>query len=109
FTSRIACASWSWVIVADARIPSAPAFAVAVTSRAPATQPMPVCTIGTSMPKRSQSGVRRVITSRRRRDFLLAEPVRVDDVANPLHFLVGRQPRLGHCAFDDELEAGRRD
>src|SRR5262245_25082697 len=38
-------------------MPSAPAAAVALTRRAPATQPMPVCTIGTSMPKRSHIGV----------------------------------------------------
>ena len=38
--------SSSRVIVADARIPSAPAFAVAETRRGPATQPIPVWTIG---------------------------------------------------------------
>ncbi len=36
----------SKVIVADARMPSPPAALVADVRRAPATQPMPVCTIG---------------------------------------------------------------
>ena len=34
------------VMVAEARIPRPPALAVAATSRGPATQPMPVCTMG---------------------------------------------------------------
>ncbi len=45
-TSSMAAASSSNVMVADARMPSAPAAAVADTSRGPATQPMPVCTMG---------------------------------------------------------------
>src|ERR1022692_1303842 len=46
-------------MVADASSPSAPADAVAETSRGPATQPMPVWTIGYSIPNNSQIGVRR--------------------------------------------------
>ena len=42
---------------ADARIPRPPAFAVADTRRAPATQPIPVCTTGCSMPMRRVSAV----------------------------------------------------
>ncbi len=45
-TSRIASRSWSSVIVAEARMPRAPAFAAAETRRGPATQPIPVCTTG---------------------------------------------------------------
>ena len=45
-TSSIAEASWSKSMVAAARMPRPPALAVADTSRGPATQPMPVCTIG---------------------------------------------------------------
>ena len=57
FTLPIAVANSSSVIVADARMPRPPAFAVADTSRAPATHPIPVCTTGWSMPTNS---VRRV-------------------------------------------------
>ena len=46
FTSATAARNCSTVIVAEARIPSAPALAVAATSRGPATQPIPVCTMG---------------------------------------------------------------
>jgi hypothetical protein len=56
-TFAIAVASSSMVIVADARIPRPPAFAVADTSRAPATQPIPVCTTGCWMPTSRVSGV----------------------------------------------------
>ena len=45
------------VIVADARMPKPPAALVADVSRAPATQPMPVCTIGTSHPNSSVTRV----------------------------------------------------
>ncbi len=45
-TSAMAAASWSSVMVAEARMPSAPASHVAATRRGPATQPMPVCTSG---------------------------------------------------------------
>jgi hypothetical protein len=45
-TSRMASLRWSRVIVAEARMPSAPAFAAADTRRGPATQPIPVCTTG---------------------------------------------------------------
>src|SRR4029077_3419257 len=113
--SRIAPASWSSVIVADARIPSAPASAVALTRRGPATQPMPVWTIGTSMPKRSQIRVCILMRLRpavcawpsRIRDFLLAETERVDDLADPAQLLVRGEARLGHVGRDDELESGR--
>ena len=57
FTFLIAVASSSMVIVAEARMPRPPALDVADTSRAPATQPMPVCTTGCSMPISSVSGV----------------------------------------------------
>ncbi len=104
------------------------------TSRAPATQPMPVCTIGTSMPKRSQIGVeivtlmrlrppalhrrvRNCVTGRasgsppgsRIRDFLLAEPERVDHLADPAQLVVGRQAGRRHVGRHHELEAGRGD
>ena len=46
FTSAMAVASSSMVIVADARIPSPPAALVAAVSLAPATQPIPVWMMG---------------------------------------------------------------
>lgn len=58
-TSRIARSSSSKVIVALARMPSPPAFAVPEVSRAPETQPIPVCTTGCRTPTRSVNGVRR--------------------------------------------------
>ena len=45
-TSAMAAASSARVMVAEARMPRPPALAVAATSRGPATQPMPVCTMG---------------------------------------------------------------
>ncbi len=57
WTSWIASSSWSKVIVADARMPSPPAALVADVSRAPATQPIPVCTIGYCTPNRSHAAV----------------------------------------------------
>ncbi len=57
FTSRIACSSSSMVIVALARMPRPPAFAVPTTRRGPATQPIPVCTTG--MAYAGQLGQRR--------------------------------------------------
>ena len=42
----MASASSSSVMVAEARMPSPPALEVAATRRGPATQPMPVCTMG---------------------------------------------------------------
>jgi hypothetical protein len=62
FTLATAVRSSSSVMVADARMPSPPALEVAATSRAPATQPMPVCTTGCSMPTSSVSGVRSELT-----------------------------------------------
>ena len=59
-----AVCSSSSVMVADARMPSPPALEVAATSRAPATQPMPVCTTGCSMPTSSVSGVLQSRSSR---------------------------------------------
>jgi hypothetical protein len=56
-TFRIAVANSSRVIVADAKMPNPPALAVAETSRAPATHPIPVCTTGCSTPTSSVSGV----------------------------------------------------
>ncbi len=46
FVSAIAFSSSSYDIVALARMPSPPAFAVAEVRRGPDTQPMPVCTTG---------------------------------------------------------------
>jgi hypothetical protein len=46
FVSRIAASSSSYVIVAEARMPSPPALDVADVSRGPETQPIPVCTTG---------------------------------------------------------------
>ena len=57
FTSRIAFSSSSNVIVALARMPRPPAFAVPLTSRGPDTQPMPVCTTGWRTPTSSVNGV----------------------------------------------------
>lgn len=57
FTSRTASRSCAGVIVAEARMPSAPAFAVAETRRGLTTQPIPVCTIGRRMPTRRVSAV----------------------------------------------------
>ena len=45
-------------MVADAKMPSPPALAVAETSRAPATHPIPVWTTGCSTPTSSVNGVR---------------------------------------------------
>ena len=56
-TSAMAARSCGSVIVAEARMPSPPASLVAAVSRAPATQPMPVCTIGWRMPKSWQMRV----------------------------------------------------
>ena len=84
--------SWSKFIVAQARMPSPPAALVADgEARRPATQPMPVCTIGYSTPNSSQTrvcsrGVRQLGTSWSR------EPVRVDDLVDQRELLVGRQP-----------------
>lgn len=58
FTFAIAVANSSMVIVAEARIPRPPALAVAETSRAPATQPIPVWTTGCSTPTNRVSAVR---------------------------------------------------
>src|SRR6478736_5314766 len=98
-------------------MPSAPEFAVALTRRAPATQPMPVCTIGTSMPNRSQIGVRIFMRLRPPaldlacdaatrsgppdlppgwscvRHFLLAQTEGVDDLADPADLVVRRESR----------------
>lgn len=57
-TSLTADRSCSGVMVAEARMPSAPARAVAVTRRGPATHPIPVCTIGCRTPTRSVRAVR---------------------------------------------------
>ena len=57
-TSRTCWRSWSGVIVTAARIPKPPAALVAAVSRAPETQPIPVCTTGSSHPTSSQNRVR---------------------------------------------------
>ena len=57
-TFPIAVANSSRVMVADAKMPSPPALAVAETSRAPATHPIPVWTTGCSTPTSSVNGVR---------------------------------------------------
>ena len=56
-TERIAACSSASVIVAEARMPNPPAALVADVSRAPATQPIPVCTTGTSHPNSSVTRV----------------------------------------------------
>ncbi len=58
FTSMIAASSSARLMVAPARMPRPPAFAVPLTSRGPETQPMPVCTTGWRTPTRSVNGVR---------------------------------------------------
>ena len=60
-TLPMAVANSSSVMVAEARMPSPPALAVADTSRAPATQPIPVWTTGCSTPTSSVSGVRNLM------------------------------------------------
>ena len=82
------------------------------TSRGPATQPMPVCTIGTSMPNRSQIGVRDG-HGRAAHGFgtsFFAEAERVDDLADPR---AARRRSAGATRArrrrDRELEAGRGD
>jgi hypothetical protein len=56
-TSAMAATNSSNVMVAEARMPKPPASAVAATNLGPATQPMPVCTIGNSTPTNSQKRV----------------------------------------------------
>ena len=73
----------SGVIVAEARMPSAPAFAVAETRRGPATQPMPVCTIGWRTPTSRVSAVSISASPHLPR----ARALRVDHLAD--------QPQLG--------------
>ena len=54
-TDAIAAVSSGTLIVALARMPRPPASLVAAVSRAPATQPMPVCTIGYRTPNSSHA------------------------------------------------------
>ena len=56
-TSSMAVTIWSKVMGAAAMMPRPPARAVAAVSRDPATQPMPVWTIGWRTPTRSQNRV----------------------------------------------------
>lgn len=106
FTLPIATANSSNVMVADANIPSPPALAVADTSRAPATQPIPVCTTGCCTPTNSVSGVRSLITTADHAEqsheeaeysysyFLVTQRLRIYDVADQMQLVVGRQPGL---------------
>ena len=57
-TAATAARSASSVIVAEPMMPRPPAREVAAASRAPATNPIPVCTIGYRMPVSSVSLVR---------------------------------------------------
>ena len=57
-TAVTAVRSASIVIVAEPMMPRPPAAEVAAASRAPATKPIPVCTIGYRMPVSSVSRVR---------------------------------------------------
>ena len=57
FTPRTAACICAGVIVTAARIPNPPAALVAAVRLAPDTQPMPVCTIGSRHPTRSQNRV----------------------------------------------------
>ena len=88
-----AVCSSSSVMVADARMPRPPALEVADTSRAPATQPIPVCTTGCSMPTSSVSGVRSLLILY----FLVPQRLRVDDLADQL-LLVSVGSRVGSAA-----------
>ena len=92
FTLRTASANSSSVIVADARMPRPPAFAVADTSRAPATHPIPVCTTGCSMPTSSVSGVLILVTASYPY-FLVPQALRVDHLLDQLQLVTVRQPR----------------
>src|SRR5256714_755448 len=115
FTSRIAAASSSYDIVAEARIPSAPARAVAVTRWGPATQPIPVWTIGCRTPTRSVQRVRIRCSAMGRsdpsggRDFALAGALRVEYFADQPQRLAARLRGEGRMAGAFEGESGRRD
>src|SRR5438309_1026371 len=93
-TSRTASSSCSKVMVTAARIPSPPAALVAAVRRGPDTQPIPVCTMGKRMPKRSHARVRSDVTRRsgvERSAELAGRHPRGGDVHGPQ--LLGRAPR----------------
>src|SRR3984957_16814592 len=119
WTFPIATASSSSVMVAEARIPSPPALEVAATRRAPATQPIPVCTTGCSMPISSVNGVRSFISTaddaegseeeeaEQSRAYLsVAQCFRVDDLADQSQLVVGRQPGLVRAVKAVYVERG---
>src|SRR4051794_7887540 len=103
-TSAIACSSSSKVMVALARMPSPPAFAVPLTRRGPETQPMPVCTTGCRTPTRSVNGVRSSCSLMG--DLLEPEPLRVEHLPDQGQLLQGGLTRHRHVGGDVELEAG---
>src|SRR5205814_1738252 len=117
-TAWIASRSCVRLMVADARMPRPPAALVADVSRAPATHPIPVCTIGTSQPK---SSVTRVCSAgcvmceraASRRDFAFAQPEWVDLLADEAELVVGRESRRRDLVGatgddgDNEFEPGR--
>src|SRR5689334_17874904 len=128
FVSAIASRSWGKSMVPAARMPSPPAFDVAAARRGPATQPMPVWTIGYSTPTSSQNRVCNVgwvmtppVWSRSTRtwqgnrlqsapgsslDLGVAQAVGVEDVADETELLVGGRAGLGDVVGDHEREAG---
>src|SRR4051812_42164615 len=84
-------------MVAEARTPSPPAFAVADTSRGPATQPIPVWTMGNRTPARSHSRVWSAgCVTGSRFDLGPSRAGGIENVAQQLQLLHARQPRLGH-------------
>src|SRR3954452_209602 len=106
-TSTTAFSSSSIDMVADARIPSPPAFAVPETRRGPETQPMPVCTTGCRTPTRSVNGVRSSC-SINVRHLLEAQALRVEHLADQDQLLRRRRAGGRHVGRHVQLEPGRR-
>src|SRR2546425_6809173 len=109
FTSTIAARSSPNVMVPAARMPSPPALLVAATSRGPATQPMPVCTIGYSTPSSSHSRVcNDGFTGSPPSPHLgPAQVARIEHLADQPELLVRGRARLLHIGVHDQREAGR--
>src|SRR5439155_17138319 len=108
FTSATAARSSVNVMVPAARMPRAPALLVAATRRCPATQPMPVCTIGCSTPSRSH---KRVCSGPFTRSPHLGDThvAGVEHISDQVQLVVGGRARLLNVVVHDQPEAGRRD
>src|SRR5450755_253777 len=95
------------VIVAEAMIPSPPAWEVAAASRAPETYPIPAWITGQPIPSSSVSGVR--ITGRPRSpEFLLTPGRGVELVPDEGQFAGAGPPGEGHLVRHGQREAGGR-